>query len=309
MLLDDMGIPSDLHWKSMPRSLGITLLTAVTKEGGVWTGVDPFQGGPIVKDYDELIANAQPIVCTAKPHALESPSEQLAFRMELAVRRRCAPRLDLALQSRWDTLPRLQGLAEGDRPRRFLLRVLSPAESPEMGLYPKASRAEVKADFHVNRGSTVETQFISFTHKPLWALYYATGGRGLNRRIVVVDTDAVVGRWYNVSEDNNGELNSVMARNFAKDAGEVLLRGAVPPKAIVAHILPETLQAENLGAMGSALVDMAAREPRPSFREWRKAVTPQGEDDAEILCSVVFSAAEATTDDPSLATAWRSSLL
>ena len=286
--------------------MAITVLAAVSKEGDVWTGFDPFGGdSAAIQSYDALFQTQRAIPCTTAPHLLENPLSLLAYRLELAARL-LRGRVEPSLRLRWNTLPPPQRLALGAPPRRFLLRVLRGAEDPALGLYAKNSRAEVKADYHVNRGSTADTQFLSFTLKPMWAVYYATREAGPARRIAVVDTEAVLGQWLDVGgADGAAGLASPMAQNFSRDAGEVLLRGAVPPAAIVACVGPGALEHEALGPMGKALAAMAGQTPAPSYKEWRQAVAPGGAEDASVLCSVFFAEAQILVEDATVDVAWR----
>jgi len=114
----------------------------------------------------------------------------------------------------------------------IVFRVLRPDENPSAGLFPKNPQATTKLEGFVRRGSVLRTQFIATTRDLNVAIRRSLMSGG--RRIVRIDLSKVTGKVFDLTVESTRKalLKSPVARNFAKDAAEVVIEGSVPPHAI-----------------------------------------------------------------------------
>jgi hypothetical protein len=108
-------------------------------------------------------------------------------------------------------------------------------EHPEallIGFRPKNPEATYSAAFHVSRGSSYETQFISLTR----SLEVARASQKPGIPIYKIDLNKVYGTILDLTDEatRNCLLKHPIANNLAKASQEVLIeRGWIPPEAII----------------------------------------------------------------------------
>ena len=115
----------------------------------------------------------------------------------------------------------------------IVYRVIRPDENPLQGLVAKAPENVTRGlEYHIRRGSSYPTRFISATRDIDIAIQYAQES---GNRIVALDLNKVVGTVYDVSSEIGAEmfLKSPIARNFAVSSSEIVIEGRIPAEAII----------------------------------------------------------------------------
>ena len=113
----------------------------------------------------------------------------------------------------------------------YVYRVIRDDEDPNQGLVAKDPSKNYKPSFHICRGSTYPSQFISTTADINVALNYALR---TNNRVVSINLRVARMAGIQIGDyRDGGDLTFSMARNFARKSQEILLWGGViPPNAI-----------------------------------------------------------------------------
>ena len=107
-------------------------------------------------------------------------------------------------------------------------RVIRDDENPSQGLEAKDPNKNYKPSFHICRGSTYPSQYISTTADLDVALNYAAA---TNNRVVSINLRVARNAGIQIGDyRDGGDLTFSMARNFARSSQEILLWGGVIPR-------------------------------------------------------------------------------
>ena len=119
----------------------------------------------------------------------------------------------------------------------YVYRVIRPEENPDEGLEAKDPSKNYKPSFHICRGSTFPSQYMSATDDLIGARDWASR---TNNRVVAIDLRMARDAGLQVGDyRDGGDLTFPMARNFARRSREILLWGGrIPPDAIQLVYIP-----------------------------------------------------------------------